>query len=53
MGSIASRYLLKRQNYDGYLGLDLGDRPSLTKDLMHSSANLQEHAREHGIKLDI
>jgi sugar phosphate isomerase/epimerase len=43
--------VLKVQGYDGYLGLDLGNRPTLTDDLRRSADKLQEFAARHGIEL--
>jgi sugar phosphate isomerase/epimerase len=44
--------LLKVQGYDGYLGLDLGNRPTLVDDLKRSADRLQELAAEQGIRLE-
>ena len=44
--------VLKAQRYDGYLGLDLGNRPSLMDDLRRSADKLQELAGRHGIQLE-
>ena len=43
--------LLKRQGYDRYLGLDLGNRPTLVDDLNRSADRLQQLAAEQGIVL--
>jgi sugar phosphate isomerase/epimerase len=43
--------LLKLQNYDGYLGLDLGNRPTLVDDLKTSAERLEKLAAEQGIRL--
>jgi sugar phosphate isomerase/epimerase len=43
--------LLRLQRYDGYLGLDLGNRPTLAEDLIESARRLQELAAEQGIDL--
>lgn len=43
--------VLKAQGYDGYLGLDLGNRPSLVEDLKRSADRLQQLAAEQGISL--
>ena len=44
--------LLKVQNYTGYLGLDLGNRPTLVDDLKRSADTLQELAAAQGIQLE-
>jgi sugar phosphate isomerase/epimerase len=43
--------VLKRQGYGGYLGLDLGNRPTLVDDLKRSADRLQQWATEQGIEL--
>jgi sugar phosphate isomerase/epimerase len=43
--------LLRVQGYDGYLGLDLGNRPTLVDDLKQSARRLEELAAEQGIDL--
>ena len=45
--------VLKMQNYDGYLGLDLGNRPSLIADLKKSVLTLRQSAARHGITLEV
>jgi sugar phosphate isomerase/epimerase len=45
--------ILKRQGYDGFLGLDLGNRPTLVEDLRQSVATLQAVAARHGIRLEV
>jgi sugar phosphate isomerase/epimerase len=44
--------VLKLQGYDGYLGLDLGNRPTLVDDLRRSADALQTFAAEQGIALE-
>jgi sugar phosphate isomerase/epimerase len=44
--------LLKVQGYDGYLGLDLGNRPTLMEDLKRSADVLQAIAAEAGVILE-
>jgi len=43
--------VLKVQGYGGYLGLDLGSRPTLVDDLRNSADHLQQLAAEQGIEL--
>jgi sugar phosphate isomerase/epimerase len=43
--------LLRVQGYDGYLGLDLGNRPTLVEDLRRSADRLEQLAAEQGIAL--
>jgi sugar phosphate isomerase/epimerase len=43
--------ILKVQGYAGYLGLDLGNRPTVVDDLKRSAERLQELAAEQGISL--
>jgi sugar phosphate isomerase/epimerase len=43
--------VLKMQGYGGYLGLDLGNRPTLVDDLKHSAELLQQLAADQGITL--
>ena len=45
--------ILKRQGYNGYLGLDLGGRPTLVDDLKRSVEIMQGLAQEHGIALEV
>ncbi|MEX0777851.1 MAG: sugar phosphate isomerase/epimerase family protein [Phycisphaeraceae bacterium] len=44
--------ILKVQRYDGYLGLDLGNRPSLVADLAKSVQVLKQAAGAQGIALE-
>jgi sugar phosphate isomerase/epimerase len=44
--------LLKLHGYEGYLGLDLGNRPTLVDDLKRSAAVLAEVASETGTVLE-
>jgi sugar phosphate isomerase/epimerase len=44
--------VLKVQGYDGYLGLDLGNRPALADDLQRSAEVLQKIASLQGITLE-
>ena len=44
--------VLKRQNYTGYLGLDLGNRPTLVADLQSSAAYLQKVAGAQGVTVE-
>jgi sugar phosphate isomerase/epimerase len=44
--------VLKTQNYDGYLGLDLGNRPTLVDDLKRSAEKLEQLAAAQGIRLE-
>jgi sugar phosphate isomerase/epimerase len=44
--------VLKVQGYDGYLGLDLGNRPTLLDDLKRSADTLHRVASENGITLE-
>ena len=43
--------VLKSQGYNGYLGLDLGDCPTLVDDLKRSAERLEQLATEQGITL--
>ncbi|MCL2646298.1 MAG: sugar phosphate isomerase/epimerase, partial [Phycisphaerales bacterium] len=43
--------VLKVQGYDGYLGLDLGNRPTLVEDLKQSAAFVVKTAAEQGITI--
>ena len=43
--------VLKSQGYNGYLGLDLGNRPTLVDDLKRSAERLEQLATEQGITL--
>jgi len=43
--------VLKRQGYEGYLGLDLGDGPDLEADLKRSLEFLQSVAARQGVSL--
>ena len=45
--------VLKLQGYDGYLGLDLGNRPTLVEDLKKSVEVLTAAAGKHGIRLEV
>lgn len=45
--------VLKLQGYNGYLGLDLGQRASLVDDLKKSVAFLQQAAGRHGLELEV
>ncbi len=45
--------VLRLQRYDGYLGLDLGNRPSLVEDLKKSVVVLKAAAAAHGIALEV
>jgi sugar phosphate isomerase/epimerase len=44
--------VLKIQEYEGYLGLDLGNRPTLVDDLKRSADRLQEFAAEQGVAIE-
>ena len=44
--------VLKSQEYDGYLGLDLGGRESIESDLLSSRERLCQHAEDLGIPIE-
>jgi sugar phosphate isomerase/epimerase len=45
--------ILKEQNYSGYLGLDLGKRPTFVEDLKTSVRVLKEAAASQGMTLEV
>ena len=45
--------VLKSQNYDGYLGLDLGGSETIDADLAKSAKRVQDYAVQQGIQLEV
>ena len=45
--------VLKMQGYEGYLGLDLGNRPTLVEDLKQSAAFVIKTTAEQGVAVEM